>query len=40
MDNKTFLEWDSECGIFFSKIYLLQEGIEAAFLNKDYGDSI
>ncbi len=40
MEYKIFLEWNNECGIFFSTMYPLEEGLEESFKKKNYGNSI
>jgi hypothetical protein len=40
MNFRLLLEWDEQCGILLSKIYPLIDGVEGAFKNKVYGQSI
>lgn len=40
MDYKIFPEWDEHCGISGSKMYPLQDGVENALKEKNYGASI
>ena len=40
MKYKIFLEWDNDCGIFYTELYPLEECLENAFKDKQYGKSI
>jgi hypothetical protein len=40
MNFRLLLEWDEQCGILLSKMYPLIDGVEGAFKDKVYGQSI
>jgi len=40
MDYRIFLEWDEQCGIPYSKMYPIIDGVRAEFGKKQYGESI
>ena len=35
VEYKIYLEWDNECGIFFSKMYPIEESLEEFFKKKE-----